>query len=67
VLPTTPQREFRQGQDEEGPLDFFAVQEPLCLGPQIAIVSHPLDIGEPGWQLGGRSEVTSYLGSMGEL
>ena len=46
-----------EGQDEEGPLDFFAVQERLCLGPQIAIVSHSLDIGEPGVEFGGRAEV----------
>jgi hypothetical protein len=42
-----------EGQDE----DFFAVQEWLFLGPKIAIVSHPLDIGEPGVELGGRAEV----------
>lgn len=46
-----------EGQDEEGTLDFFAVQEWLCLGPKIAIVSHPLDIGEPRVELGGRAKV----------
>jgi hypothetical protein len=43
--------------DAAGPLDFFAVHERLCLGPKIAIVSHPLDNGEPGVKLGGRAEV----------